>query len=114
MSLGAAGLLILQGAAPAVQVTVSPAKVYIEKASSGQYLNFDFLLEGQSDDTVRLTSIRLTATDGAGKPWQIRFVDESGSDPSIHTLPRREIAGRTTRLIYNPFYVFPVEAPLER
>jgi murein DD-endopeptidase MepM/ murein hydrolase activator NlpD len=56
----------------------------------------------------------LTATDGVGKPWQIRFVDESGSDPSIHTLPRREIAGRITSLIYNPFYVFPVEAPLER
>jgi hypothetical protein len=105
--------LILQAAAP-VRVTARPDTVYLERSATAQHLEFDFMLEGLTDDTVRLTSIRLTARDRQGKPWAIRFVDQSGTDPSILTIPRREIAGRSAVLVYNPFHDFPLEAPVAR
>jgi hypothetical protein len=107
-------IFALQVAAAPVTVTARPAPVYIERSTRGQHLQFDFVLRNQLEDTVRLTSIRITATDSAGKPWYVRFIDESGSDPSIATLPRREIPGRASILIYNPFYSFPPDVPLSR
>jgi hypothetical protein len=97
-----------------IVVTATPSTIYIERSTSAQHLQFDFVLEGQTDDTIRLTSIRMTASDRSGKPWSIRFIDESGIDPGIQTIPRREIAGRSAVLVYNPFYTFPPDAPIAR
>jgi hypothetical protein len=108
-------LLLLQIATAApVRVTAKPDRIYIERSPTAAHLEFDFLLEGTTDDTVRLTAIRLTARDRLGKPWAIRFVDESGSDPGIQTIPRREVAGRASVVVYNPFHDLPPEAPIAR
>jgi len=107
-------LAFLQATAAPVTVTARPATVYIERAASAQRLEFDFLLEGQTDDTVRLRSIRLRASGPDGTPWSIRFIDESGADPSIRTVPRRDIPGRSAILVYNPFHSFPPDVPIAR
>lgn len=51
----------------AVTVTVKPDTVYIERSETGQYLNFDFLLENRTDRELLLTGIELSAFDDHGR-----------------------------------------------
>jgi hypothetical protein len=106
-------LLLWLQAAP-IRVTPKPDPIYVERSATAAHLEFDFLVEGTTDDTVRLTAIRVTARDGRGRPWMIRFIDESGSDPGIRTIRRREIPGRAAVLVYNPFHDLPPAAPIGR
>jgi hypothetical protein len=108
-------VLLGADASPApVRITVNPSTVYIERSATRQSLQFDFVLQGETDDSLSLTGIRLTARDSTGRPWFFRFVDRSGSDPSIETVPRRVVPGREAIIVYNPFPVFPVGRPLHR
>lgn len=106
-------LALLQAAAP-VAISVRPAPVLIERSAFAQRLEFDFILEGLTDDTVTVSAIRVVASDRAGRPWHIRGIDEAGADPSILTIPRRTIAGRGSLLVYNPFPVFAPDVPIAR
>lgn len=103
--------LLLQAAAP-VLVTAEPAPIHVERAATEQRIEFDFRLVGLTDDTLHLTAVRLIARDRAGKPWSIRFVDESGADPSLLTLPRRDVPGKAAIMVYNPFSRWPADAPI--
>lgn len=92
--------------AQAVRVTVRPEQVYVERASSNQLLNFDFLLENPTADKLRIAAIRVRVFDRAGRLVLKRVLDEHGLSPGIETLPRREIDGRGSLYLFNPFHSF--------
>ncbi|HWT02267.1 MAG TPA: M23 family metallopeptidase [Pyrinomonadaceae bacterium] len=92
--------------AESVRVTVRPQQVYVERASSGQLLNFDFLLENLTPDKLRLTAIRVRVLDRAGRLVLKRSLDAHGLSPAIETVPKTEIAGRGSLYLFNPFHTF--------
>jgi hypothetical protein len=94
------------GAQEAVRVTVRPQPVYIERAPSGQLLNFDFLLENLTADKLKITAIRVRVFDGAGRLVVKRTLDDHGLSPAIETIPQTEIAGRASLYLFNPFHTF--------
>lgn len=92
--------------AEAVRVTVRPQQVYVERASSGQLLNFDFLLENLTAGKLRLVAVRAYVLDGGGRLALKRSLDAHGLSPGIETVPETEIAGRGSLYLFNPFHTF--------
>ena len=92
--------------AETVRVTVRPQQVYIERASSAQLLNFDFLLENLTADKLRISAIRVHVFDSQGRLILKRLLDDHGLSPGIETIPKTEIAGRGSLYLFNPFHAF--------
>src|SRR5688500_550496 len=101
--LGAATPLFSQSS---VTVLAAPAQPLIERRD-GQALNFDFVIENGSADTLDLIGIELTVRDRASAIILRRFLDNNGFSPSILTVPQRKWAPGDKRLVFNPFHTFP-------
>ncbi len=91
-------------------ITAKPEKIYIEKSTAGQVLNCDFIVENLSDEKWRIKKTEVSVFDSAGKLVTRKFVDESGS---IQTIPNRELEGKTSALIFNPFFLFDQQVELQ-
>lgn len=89
-----------------VKVLPQPQQIYIEQGASGQYLNFDFLVENSTDKTLRLSKIVVSVFDGKNRLLLQRFLDSNGFSPSIQIIPDREVGPQQSLLIFNPFSVF--------
>lgn len=89
-----------------VRVTAKPQQIYIEKGASGQYLNFDFVVENLTDDTLFVSSIEVSVSDGKDKLILRKFVDGNGTSPSIQIVPNRALEPKKPVLIFNPFHSF--------
>lgn len=89
----------------AVRVRVAPESPQIERRD-GQALNFDFVIENPTTDTLELTRIELTVKDRAGALVLRRFLDNNGFSPSILTIPERRWQPGASRLVFNPFHTF--------
>jgi len=98
----------------AVKVTAKPQPIYIEKGASSQHLNFDFVVENLTDDTLLVSSIEVSVFDGKEKLILRKFVDGNGSSPSIQTVPNRELESKKPVLIFNPFYSFAFDVELTK
>jgi hypothetical protein len=90
-------------------ITVQPTTVLIEVGRSAQYLNFDFLLENQYDETLLLQYIEVSVYNQAGDLLHRRFMDHNGRLASIHSLVERQMAAKTTMLLFNPFFAFDLQ-----
>lgn len=86
-----------------LRLTSAPAKIFIEHSTAGQVLNFDFMVENLSEKRWRIEHVEVSVHDSQGKLVTRKFVDESGS---IQTIPNRELMGKTSALIFNPFFLF--------
>ena len=94
--------------AAGVEITVKPAKVFIE-ARELQQLNFEFEIQNSTSQTFTLTRIELAVRDRSGVLSLNRDMDRSGASPAIFTIaPDREIAAGARGLIFNPFTTFPL------
>lgn len=93
-----------------LRVITRPEKPYIEKSTAGQVLNCDFIVENLSAEKWRIKKIEVSVFDNAGKLVTRKFVDESGS---IQTIPNRELEGKTSALIFNPFFLFDHQVELQ-
>ncbi len=100
--------------AQAVKIIVKPNPVYIEKTSAAQNLNFDFVLENTTDESLSLSEVEVSVLDGKGKLFLRKFIDGNGVRPSITTIPNRELEPNKPLLVFNPFYSFAPEAELSR
>lgn len=120
MDLFALFLLIATAAAPIIRahpagelaVRVLPARPYIEVSESTQYLNFDFHIENQTDQVLRLRRIYLTVADDSGEPVLRRVLDERAMVPSIDLVTDRDLEPNSALFLFNPFYFFDREVPL--
>jgi murein DD-endopeptidase MepM/ murein hydrolase activator NlpD len=101
------GLLFASGDTAGVHIRVAPAVPQIERRE-GQALNFDFIIDNASTDTLELTKVEVTVTDRAGTLVLRRFLDNNGFAPSIFTIPERRWQPGQSRLVFNPFHTFAV------
>ncbi len=100
--------------AQAVKITVKPNPIYIEKTSAAQNLNFDFILENTTKESLSLSKVEVSVFDSKDKLVLRKFIDGNGVRPSIMTVPNRELEAHTPLLIFNPFYSFLSDAELTR
>jgi hypothetical protein len=92
---------------PAVaRVTAQPQQNFIERDAAGQYLNFDFVIENLKDDPLQISRIEVSVYDDQNKLAFRRAMDSGGFSPSVRTIPNREIAGKQSGLVFNPFPTF--------
>jgi hypothetical protein len=77
-------------------------------------VNFDFLVENQTDKSLRLEAICLLVLDANNKLVTRRFLDHNALSPSIHTLPQRQLPPKGSISIFNPFHTFPTGWPVAK
>ncbi|MCA1622574.1 MAG: hypothetical protein LC778_02025 [Acidobacteria bacterium] len=92
--------------APAVKIIAKPQAIYIEKTSTGQNLNFDFVVENATSENLTLSSVEISIFDREEKLVLRKFIDGNGIRPSIQTVPNREFEPNKPLIIFNPFYSF--------
>lgn len=97
-----------------LRLTIRPQTVYIEQGRSGQFLNFDLVVENDTTETLTLTQIQVSVFTKQNQFVLRRFVDDNGSLASIQTLPQREVMPQGALLIFNPFFCFEPDIPLHR
>lgn len=75
-----------------------------EKISNNNYyLNFDFVIENSSKDTLKLTRLEVRAFDKNNVLVQQKFLDNNGTAPSINTIPEIQWNGMSKSILFNPF-----------
>jgi murein DD-endopeptidase MepM/ murein hydrolase activator NlpD len=100
-----ASILTLALAGPAgPSVRVDPEPALLEAWPHSFELNCDFVLENPGTESWRLAEIRLVVRDEAGRAKARRFLNGSGMNPGLHTIPRREIEPGGFVLVFNPFH----------
>lgn len=98
----------------AVQIKVLPERPLIEHRDTTRLLNFDFLLQNPGPEPLHLNRIQVSLYDKSGKlAWQ-RELDENGHPSGMATIEDRELKANSTIAIFNPFYEFGPDLPLEQ
>lgn len=86
-----------------VAITHHPEQPIKEKTGSQYSLNFDFIIENNSADTLKLTRLEVRLFDKNNILIQQKFLDNNGTAPSINTIPDNQWNGVSKSLIFNPF-----------
>lgn len=86
-----------------ITIKHSPEAVLIENVADRNVVNFDFIMENASTDTLELTKVKVSLLDAKGMLLQERFLDNNGTAPSIKTIPNRTWNGQSKELLFNPF-----------
>ncbi len=97
-----------------ISITAKPGKVLIEKGENRQFLNFDFLVTNNSNDTLTLTKVSVSVFDKSNRLISSRFLDNNGTAPGILLIPNREFMGISSKLIFNPFADFNLTTALSQ
>lgn len=99
-----------------VKVSTMPGvkNIYVELGENKKYLNFDFLVENNTPDTLTITKIIATVYDKFDQIVHQRFLDNNGTAPSIQTIPDRVFYGLQRKLIFNPFAEFSLGIALNK
>lgn len=106
-------LMPVQSSPEAVKITAKPTKIYIERSDSGQHLNFDFILENQTNEKLLINRIELSVFDKAGKLAYRTFVDEYGRS-AMELIAQPTIEKQSAMMIFNPFHTFAGAIPLAK
>lgn len=86
-----------------ITINHSPEAVLIENVGGQNVVNFDFIIENTSQDTLEVSSVKVSLFDVQGILLQERFLDNNGTAPSIRTIPNRVWSGKSKELVFNPF-----------
>lgn len=97
-----------------ISIKAKPDKVLIEKGDNRQFVNFDFLVTNNSNDSFTLTKISVAVLDKSNRLISSRFLDNNGTAPSITLIPNREFMGPSSKLIFNPFADFSLTTALSQ
>lgn len=74
-----------------------------EKIDGAYSLNFDFVIDNQSNVNLKLTRLEIAAFDNQNKLIQQKFLDNNGTAPSINTIPNIEWNSVSRGILFNPF-----------
>jgi hypothetical protein len=103
------------GAQVPVEIKTYPARPLIERGADGQYLNFDFGLENESDQVRQVERLELAVFDSLGRlAWRQFIWTKGAADPGFLTVPDRTIPAKGSLALFNPFYRLPVDLVLGR
>ncbi len=86
-----------------IKIVHYPEQPLKEKNSNQYHLNFDFVIENSSKDTLRLTRLEVQAFDKNNVLVQQKFLDNNGTAPSINTIPEIQWNGMAKNILFNPF-----------
>lgn len=97
-----------------IKIEHKPERPLKEKTGSNYSLNFDFVVENKSADTLRLTRLEVRLLDKNNIVIQQKFLDNNGTAPSINTIPAIQWDGISKSMLFNPFpEINPVTEKLE-
>jgi hypothetical protein len=110
--------LLLVAASPAqagtITIVTAPDPVWIADTPSGQTLAADFFVSNGTDEPQELKRIGLSVRDARGRLVLRKEINGNGIAPSIETIPGRVFAPGDSRLVFNPFHLFPAGVPLDQ
>jgi murein DD-endopeptidase MepM/ murein hydrolase activator NlpD len=106
--------LALAEAAAGPSVRLDPEPALLEPWPDRWELNCDFVVENPTQEGWRLVAIRLIARDDSGRASLRRFVDDSGMNPGLNTIAKRELAPGEAARVFNPFHTFDRDLLLAR
>lgn len=86
-----------------IKIVHKPEQPLKEKINNQYSLNFDFIIENNSKDTLRLTRLEVKLLDKNNVLIQQKFLDNNGTAPSINTIPNITWNGVSKSLMFNPF-----------
>ena len=86
-----------------IKIVHYPEQPLKEKSNNQYSLNFDFVIENSSKDTLRLTRLEVRAFDKKNVLVIQKFLDGNGTAPSINTIPEIQWNGITKSILFNPF-----------
>ncbi len=96
-----------------VSVTVAPDRVLIARGEGSRYLNFDFHLENEGNDTLLINTIQVSVFDASNALVLRRAINRNGLSPSIHVIPFTQLAPGASIAVFNPFHTFDHGVPLD-
>lgn len=97
-----------------VSITIEPEVIYFEEARDSINLNFDFVIRGLSERRLEIRFIKVAVYDAENNLLTFRHLNHNGvGTPSIHTIGRYVIENQETLDVFNPFYSFPTELPID-
>lgn len=108
----ALSLCLNAAAQQSVTVNVKPAIVFIEKAESRQFINFDFLIKNNTADSLTLNKISVSIYDAKHQLVHSRFLDGNGTAPSIQTVPNCVFTPNDSHIVFNPLTDFSATLPI--
>lgn len=98
------GLAVLvSNAQTSIKIEHKPEHPVKEKINGQYSLNFDFIVENNSKDSLKLTRLEVSLFDKDNKLIQQKFLDNNGTAPSINTIPNIHWNGVSKDLLFNPF-----------
>jgi murein DD-endopeptidase MepM/ murein hydrolase activator NlpD len=86
-----------------IKIAHHPEHPLKEKTNNQYSLNFDFVVENNSKDTLKLTRLEVRLLDKNNAVIQQKFLDNNGTAPSINTIPNIQWNGVSQSMLFNPF-----------
>jgi len=91
-----------------VSISTEPATIYFEDARDSYNVNFDFILENQTDNELELKFIKVAVYDKQKNLVTYRYLNHNGvGTPGIYSLGNFELKAKEKTTLYNPFHSFP-------
>jgi len=91
-----------------VSINTEPATIYIEDSRDSYQVNFDFILENQTDGELELRFIKVAAYDKQNNLLTYRYLNHNGvGTPGIHSVGNYGLKANEKTTLYNPFHSFP-------
>ena len=97
-----------------VEVTVLPRQPFIERRDCLQLLNFDLAVKNAGKDRLRLSEIELSVYDSNNHLAVRKTVNSDGLKPGIEVVAPPMLTPGETIDIFNPFFWFDSDVPLNR
>src|SRR5689334_20380593 len=82
-----------------IKIVHKPEQPLKEKINNQNSLNFDFIIENNSKDTLQLTRLEVLLFDKNNVLIQQKFLDNNGTAPSINTIPTRQWNGASKSML---------------
>ena len=97
-----------------VFITTEPETIFFEEGRDSLNLNFDFVIKGLSEKKLVIRFIKVAVYDAEGNLLTFRHLNHNGvGTPGIHTIGKFKIEGQELLDVFNPFYSFPKEFPID-
>lgn len=97
-----------------VSMSVEPKEAFIERRGDEQRINFDLLLHNAGSVPLRIGKIQVSVYDANGSLAFRRYLDENGVPSGISVVPVRVVPAGGSIDVFNPFYSFAQDVPLDR
>lgn len=96
-----------------VEIKTEPDVIFLVEEKDSYTLNFDFLIKGLTDRNLMIRFLKAAVYDKNDKLITFMHLNHNGvGNPGINTLGKFEIEGECNLDVYNPFFRFSKEIPI--